>query len=219
MSSFRNAHVPRIFSLQKCQLTVTLGFIFFIRFNEAACNWASTHSSVFWLSLIGSFVLLIVMVCCEHVRRQSPTNYIVLGLFTMAESYLVADGTINYQADDVLLAVGITAGVCLALSLFSFQTKWDFTMLNGILFVALLLLFLFGIVAVMFPSKRMTLVYSSMGCVLFSMYLIHDTQLMMGGKHKHSISPEEYVFAALNLYVDILDIFRSVLSVIGASKD
>lgn len=159
------------------------------------------------------------MVCCEHVRRQSPTNYIVLGLFTMAESYLVADGTINYQADDVLLAVGITAGVCLALSLFSFQTKWDFTMLNGILFVALLLLFLFGIVAVMFPSKRMTLVYSSMGCVLFSMYLIHDTQLMMGGKHKHSISPEEYVFAALNLYVDILDIFRSVLSVIGASKD
>lgn len=158
------------------------------------------------------------MVCCEHVRRQSPTNYIVLGLFTMAESYLVADGTINYQADDVLLAVGITAGVCLALSLFSFQTKWDFTMLNGILFVALLLLLLFGIVAVLFPSKRMMLVYSSMGCVLFSMYLIHDTQLMMGGKHKHSISPEEYVFAALNLYVDILDIFRSVLSVIGASR-
>lgn len=146
-------------------------------------------------------------------------NYIFLGLFTMAESYLVADWTINFRADNVVLAVGITAAVCLALTLFSFQTKWDFTMLNGILFVALLLLFIFGIVAIIFPSKTMMLIYSSLGCVLFSFYLIHDTQMMMGGKHKHSISPEEYVFAALTLYVDILDIFRSVLSIIGLTRN
>ena len=26
---------------------------------------------------------------------------------------------------------------------------------------------------------------------------------MMGGKHKYSISPEEYIFVALNLYLDM----------------
>lgn len=43
--------------------------------------------------------------------------------------------------------------------------------------------------------------------------------MMMGGKHKYSISPEEYIFAALNLYLDIINIFIYILSIIGASRD
>jgi FtsH-binding integral membrane protein len=42
---------------------------------------------------------------------------------------------------------------------------------------------------------------------------------MMGGNHKYSISPEEYVFAALNLYLDIVQIFMYILTIIGASRD
>jgi hypothetical protein len=36
-----------------------------------------------------------------------------------------------FQVDAVLIAVGITAGVSLALTLFAFQTKWDFTACGG----------------------------------------------------------------------------------------
>lgn len=42
---------------------------------------------------------------------------------------------------------------------------------------------------------------------------------MMGGKHQYSISPEEYIFAALNLYLDIIQILMYVLMIIGASRD
>lgn len=42
---------------------------------------------------------------------------------------------------------------------------------------------------------------------------------MMGGSHKYSISPEEYIFAALNLYLDIVQIFMYILTIIGASRD
>jgi protein lifeguard len=49
--------------------------------------------------------------------------------------------------------------------------------------------------------------------------LIYDTQMMMGGKHKYSISPEEYIFAALNLYLDIVQIFMHILTIIGATRD
>lgn len=175
--------------------------------------------AMFWVSLIVMFASLLVLACCENVRRKAPMNFIFLGVFTLAESYMVAVGTFRFRADDVVLAIGITTAVCLALTLFAFQTKWDFTMMGGILFVALVLLFLFGIIAMFIPGKVMTLVYSSCGAVLFSIYLIYDTQMMMGGKHKHSISPEEYVFAALTLYLDIINIFMYILSIIGASKD
>lgn len=65
----------------------------------------------------------------------------------------------------------------------------------------------------------MTLVYASIGALIFSLYLVYDTQLMMGGKHKYSISPEEYIFAALNLYLDIINIFLYILTIIGAARD
>lgn len=68
-------------------------------------------------------------------------------------------------------------------------------------------------------NNILTLVYASLGALLFSFYLVYDTQLMMGGKHKYSISPEEYIFAALNLYLDIINIFLYILTIIGATRD
>jgi Integral membrane protein, interacts with FtsH len=117
------------------------------------------------------------------------------------------------------MAVGLCAAVCLGLTLFAFQTKWDFTVMGGALFVALIILVIFGIVACFIPGRVITLVYASCGALLFSLYLVYDTQLMMGGKHKYSISPEEYIFAALNLYLDIVNIFLYILAIIGASRD
>ena len=55
--------------------------------------------------------------------------------------------------------------------------------------------------------------------MLMFQYLVFDTQLMMGGKHKYALSPEEYIFAALNLYLDIINLFLFILSIIGISRD
>jgi len=125
----------------------------------------------------------------------------------------------TYDTDAVLMAVGLCAAVCFGLTMFAFQTKWDFTVMGGGLFVALIILVIFGIVAIFIPGRVITLIYASLGALLFSLYLVYDTQLMMGGKHKYSISPEEYIFAALNLYLDIVNIFLYILTIIGASRD
>ena len=59
--------------------------------------------------------------------------------------------------------------------------------------------------------------YGSLGALVFSLYIVYDTQLMMGGKHKYALSPEEYIFAALNLYLDVVNLFRYVLILVGIS--
>ena len=41
--------------------------------------------------------------------------------------------------------------------------------------------------------------YGALGALIFSLFIIYDTQLMLGGKHKYALDPEEYIFAALNL--------------------
>ena len=60
--------------------------------------------------------------------------------------------------------------------------------------------------------------FGAAGALVFSLYLIYDTQIMMGGKHKYALSPEEYIFAALNLYLDIINLFLYILSIFGNSK-
>jgi len=41
---------------------------------------------------------------------------------------------------------------------------------------------------------------------------------MMGGKHKYSLSPEEYIFAALNIYLDVINLFMYILMIVGFSR-
>lgn len=43
---------------------------------------------------------------------------------------------------------------------------------------------------------------------------MYDTQMVVGGR-KHQISPEEHIYGALTLYLDIIYIFISLLSLFG----
>lgn len=40
----------------------------------------------------------------------------------------------------------------------------------------------------------------------------------MGGEHKYSISPEEYVLGAITLFLDIINIFLYILRILGAAS-
>lgn len=42
-----------------------------------------------------------------------------------------------------------------------------------------------------------------------------DVQMMVGGHYHYVIDPEEYIFAALNIYVDIISLFVFILDLIG----
>lgn len=91
--------------------------------------------------------------------------------------------------------------------------------MGGILLAAVIILFIFGIVLMFFHVPVLRLIYACFGAFIFSVYLIYDTQLMIGGEHKYSISPEEYIFAALNIYLDIVNIFLYILAILGETRD
>jgi len=48
------------------------------------------------------------------------------------------------------------------------------------------------------------------GAILFSLFIVFDTHMMM-----HKLSPEEYMLAAINLYLDILNLFLHILRLLG----
>lgn len=52
----------------------------------------------------------------------------------------------------------------------------------------------------------------------FPQFLAFDTQLLMGNR-RHSLSPEEYIFGALNIYLDIVYIFTFFLQLFGTNRE
>jgi len=216
----RLGFIRKVYSILCAQLVLTMGIvgIFFI---PSVRTWSLQPENVwlFWLAFAFMFTSLIAMACCPDVRRKTPHNFIFLGLFTGAEGLLLGCAVASYKADEVLLAVFICAAVTVALTIFAFQTKFDFTACGGVLLCVLVVFVLFGLFAIFIPGRTVQIVYASIGALIFSLYIVYDTQIMLGGKHKYSLSPEEYVFAALNLYLDIINLFIYILQIIGAARD
>jgi len=64
------------------------------------------------------------------------------------------------------------------------------------------------------------MLYGLAGACLFSFYLAYHTRLIIAGKHtKYQMNETDYVFGAMTLYNDIINMFIYILRLIGEDKD
>jgi FtsH-binding integral membrane protein len=215
----RRVFIRKVYTILMLQLAVTFGLIALFHFTPSIRDYvrSSSGSWIYFASYAVFLVTYFVLICSKNAARRFPLNMILLGVLTLAMGYMMGAFSAYYKIESVLIAVGITAFVCLGVTLFSFQTKYDFTSCMGVLFVASLALFGFGIVCIFTYSRILYTIYAGLGAIFFSIFLAVDTQLIMGGK-RHEISAEDHVFASLMLYIDIVYIFMYILSLFGSRE-
>jgi protein lifeguard len=168
-----------------------------------------------WLTWLQFFGAIGFMLLTFWKRKSYPTNLLFLAVFTGFEAYAVSVFTSFYESRIVLQAVVLTAGIFVALTLFACQTKYDFTSWRPYLFGALCSLVLFGFMAAFFPyNSTVELVYSGIAALIFSAYILFDTQRIM--KHSHV---EEEIAAAISLYLDIINLFLAILRILNNQQN
>ena len=191
-------------------LTTALSSISF--FNVTYRTWIQSN---FWLMIISVFGALGFMLATYWKRKSYPANLAFLSGFTLLEAYSISVVTSFYESRVVVQALLLTLGIFVALTLFACQTKYDFTNWMPYLFGALWFMILFGFVAVFIPfNSTIELVYGGLGALIFSGYILVDTQLVM--RHYHV---EEEIAAAISLYLDVLNLFLSILRILNAQSD
>ncbi|XP_034558145.1 transmembrane BAX inhibitor motif containing 1a [Notolabrus celidotus] len=218
--SIRHTFIRKVYMILAAQLLLTTAIVAVFTFVEPVKYFVQRNQAIYWASYGVYFITHMVLVCCKGPRRKFPWNIILLLIFTLAMSYMTGSVSSFYNTKAVFLALGITAVVCIAVTIFCFQTKVDFTKCQGLFCVLGIVMFVTGIItAIVLSFKYMLwlhMLYAGMGAIAFTMFLAYHTQLLLGNR-KHSISPEEYVFAALSIYVDIVQIFLFLLQIIGAT--
>lgn len=116
------------------------------------------------------------------------------------------------------MAFGIVTAMVILLALFARFAPCDFTGCWTLVFVLCITLLLLCILAWIFPI--ILLLYYSFGVLAYSIFLVIDLQLLMGGKtHRRQFDEEDFIIAALEIYGDIIALFKHLLRCIGILDD
>ncbi|KAL0937262.1 bax inhibitor family protein [Colletotrichum truncatum] len=211
-TDIRNQFIRKVYAILTVQLIAT-GAVSAVSFwSESYKAWIQSHPGLVLVSLIGSIVFMLLT---YWKRKSYPTNLLFLSLFTLTEAYTISVIVSFYKTEIVLNAVVLTAGIFVFLTLFACQTKYDFTSWMPYLFGALWGLVLFGFMAAFFPYSSTTeLVYGGLAALIFSAYILVDTQLIM---RKHHV--EEEIAASISLYLDIINLFLAILRILNSQQN
>jgi FtsH-binding integral membrane protein len=165
-----------------------------------------------WVSLFGAFAFLGLTF---WKRKSYPTNLLFLGGFTAMEAYSISVIVSFTDSKIVVEAAIFTLGIFIALTLFACQSKYDFTSWMPYLFGALWVVILFGFMSAFFPhSSQVELGYGVVCALIFSGYILVDTQMIM--RHYHV---EEEIAAAISLYLDIINLFLAILRILNSQNN
>uniref|UniRef100_T1KFR4 Protein lifeguard 1 n=1 Tax=Tetranychus urticae TaxID=32264 RepID=T1KFR4_TETUR len=195
-------------------ITILIGTVFFL--SDDVREFTYYNSWMIWLALIVSFASLISLTCC-NISRSFPGNLICLTLFTLAQAITIGFYSSFAHGDILFAAVLLTTVLVVALIAFACQTRIDFTVATGIVYLCTIALLLFGLACIIFPNKITLLIYASLGALLFSFWLVIDIQMILGRNSVYQFSPEDYILASIIIYQDIINIFINILDILTHS--
>ena len=211
----RLGFIRKVYGILSAQLSMTAFAVCLAMIDENGSKlFFQRNTGLLIVALVIYIVTLYALGCYRSVARSVPTNYILLTLFTGAMSFMVASITSFYQPQVVLAAAVLTAAVVVALTIYAITTKTDFTYCGGAMWVFFFVVLTCTIMS-FFMRGRVAQVWIS-GLVIFimSFYIIYDTQVIVGN-HELKLEIDDYVFAAMMLYIDIIRLFLEILKILG----
>lgn len=106
------------------------------------------------------------------------------------------------------LAGGMTAAIFFAMAAIATVSKRDFSFLGKFLFVGLILLIVASLANLFLHVPALSVTVSAIAVLIFSMYLLHDVSAIVRGGETN------YITATLNLFLDVYNIFVSLLNIL-----
>ena len=212
----RLGFIRKVYVLLFIQLAITFGAVC-LTFIKKVREFLDEKFWIFYIAAGVALIVMIVMCCSRKAAVKVPWNYILLFLWTVSVAYMVMTSCAYYDKEIVITAIGLTVGIAVGLTIYACITKTDYTYCGGILSCAVFIFILYGMFGWCF-GKWVYFIYCGIGAFIFSLYLIYDTQKVLG-KFRVKYSIDDYACAALDLYMDIVNLFLSILQMTGVSQN
>ena len=153
------------------------------------------------------------MYAIEKTKDSSTGVFVLLG-FTffmglMLSRLLAVILGFKNGSSLIMTAFGGTAVVFFAMASLATVIKRDLSNMGKFLFIGAIILMLVGIVNVFMQSSALMMTVSVLAIVIFSAFMVYDIKRVIDGGETN------YISATLAIYLDIYNVFQSLLSLLG----
>jgi modulator of FtsH protease len=188
-------------------LSMTLIFSGLLAFISIAMQ--ASHIIAFGATIVGILLLWFVLPRTQNSAAGIPvifgiTGLLGFGLGPMLSYYLAVNPSI------VMLAMGGTGVIFLGLSGYALTTRKDFSFLGGFIFVGLLVAIAAMVANIFLAIPALALAVSAAVIMIMSGFILMQTSMMIKGGETN------YIAATAGLFIAILNIFTSLLHILGA---
>ncbi len=151
-------------------------------------------------------------------RREFPKNIVLTLIFTFIEGIFLAPflALAEARTPGIIGEAGmLTLSTFGALSLYAVVSKRDFSAWGSFFMVGLWVLIATSLLSFVFPSTLGSLWIAAGTVLVFSGLLVFDTwRIVRSGEY----GPDDYVPAAVNIYLDLLNLFLALTRLLGGSR-
>lgn len=202
--------VRRTYSLVFASILVTIAGVAFAMTSPAMMNAVLAHPFITGLCMFAP------LIGAQVARNSFPQNIGFVFLFTFAAGL--------YQAPFIALAERLSPGIAMqagiltlsafgALTLYAFISRRDFSAWGGFLATGVVVLFVASLLMMFTHSTAGYTWLAGIGVLLFSGLLVFDTWRM-----RNVFGPDDYVMAAVSIYLDLLNMFVFILSLLSGGR-
>lgn len=166
-----------------------------------------------FLTMIAAFVPLIA---AQGARTRFPLNIAMVMLFTFAMGVMISPvlyGLRQTNPGVIEQAAGLTVGAFAILTLYAFVSRRDFSAWGSFFVVGLWVLIGTSLLNIFFHNATADLWLAGGTVLVFSGLLVFDTWRL-----RNVFGPEDYVIAAVQIYLDLLNLFMGILRILGGNR-
>ncbi len=210
-------HIINTMQLLFFQFVFTFGSVLFVTVLEPLHIFFQTYS--YEMIFIPGILTLFITIFMTQISQKMTISQ--LSLFTMCQTISICSLTTFYGQDIVIAAILFTGGISSALVVYALLTKNNFSHYLGFLFSILTCLIFIGILNIFLRSHILHIFGLCVGTILFFTYIVVDVQYFLTDNMcKESLYHDNlHIVAAVNIYLDVINIFVHLLEIINILND
>lgn len=219
-----NEFIRSVYNWMGIGLALT-GFIaYFVSNNAQIQNLIFGNKLVFFGLIIAELALVyIISARVNKIQASTATSlfilYATLNGATLASLFLV------YTSSSITSTFFICSATFVACSIFGMTTKRDLTSMGGFMTMGLIGILIASVVNMFIRSSAMNMIISYIGVIVFVGLTAYDTQKLKNmamtqpSGLEAGVIRKGAILGALSLYLDFINLFIMLLSILGGRRE
>lgn len=203
--------VRRTYSLVLACVFVTMGGTWFGLQNESIMAAVAVHP---FITMLLALAPLWAASAMRNLAAPQRLGLIVLFSAVMGVAISPAIFLATKTAPDTVWQAGLlTASAFTVLTGYAWVSRRDFSAWGSFFTVGLFVLIAASLINIFFQNQTAQLWIAAIGVMIFSGLLVFDTWRL-----RNVYGPNDYILAAVQIYLDLLNMFMFILSLLGGRR-